>query len=82
MLNKAMEQKLCSGEAVDVGIYPRTRDGDFILPPELAIDGYDLCDAATESWIWSVGRDSTGRVLASTTPKFYQNPGFECLWLR
>lgn len=82
MLNKAMEQKLVRGEAIDVGIYPKTWDGDLVLPPDLAIGDHDFCVAATESWIWSVGRDSSGRVLASTTSKFYQNPGFECLWLR
>lgn len=57
----------------------------------------DFCDKKTEQWIWSIGRmkedrvfgkDETtktlkkGTILASTTSAFYENPFFDCLWLR
>ncbi len=78
-----MEKLLNSGAALDLSIYERTHDGDIKLPVDLDIDDKDLCLAKTEEWIWSVGRNVlTDEVLASTTSKFYQDPSYECLWLR
>lgn len=76
-----MLEKLNKRDAVDVSAFARNADGDYILPDYA--DDVDYCDAKTEEWIWSIGRDlKTGQILASTSPKFYQNTGYECLWLR
>lgn len=49
----------------------------------LETGNYDLCIVETESWIWSVGvRESDGRVFASTSAEFYEQPGYKCIWLR
>lgn len=83
MENKTMERNIMSGEALDLSEYPKTADGDVVLPEDVDIEGKDLCLASTEQWIWSVGRSKkTGQVLASTSSKLYGNPDFECLWLR
>lgn len=87
MINKAMEEKLNSGSAVDLSGLQRTPSGDYILPAawwgEAELLGRDFCDAKTEEWMWSIGRDlESGDILASTSTKFYQNPEYECLWLR
>ena len=77
----AMEKKVRDGEAVDLSECARNKSGDFIL--DTFDDDMDYCVLAAGSWIWSIGRDlKTGSVLASTTGKFYQNPEYECLWLR
>ena len=40
-------------------------------------------DAKNETWMWSVGRRISDNVLiASTTTDLFQNPEYECLWLR
>jgi hypothetical protein len=83
MINKAMKRKLDDGRAKDVAACDRTPDGAYILPPDFFEEGKDYCDAKAESWIWSIGRDgSTGTVFASTDGRFYQAPGYQCLWLR
>jgi hypothetical protein len=82
MLNKRMEEMLREGEAIDVSPY-LNRDGDYDLPASIDVDGKDLCNAETEQWIWSVGkRLSDGAIIASHSSKLYQNPEFECIWLR
>jgi len=82
MKNKAMERKLKSKEAIDLSTFPQTIVGDYVLD-DLDFEGMDLCNAETEKWIRSVGKHKqSGFVLASETNKFYQNPDFECLWLR
>lgn len=81
MRNKAMEQKLRTGEAIDLSDKPRNEEGDYVLTD--FVRDADYCDAKEEKWIWSIGRDTTtSQILASTTTKFYQHPQFECLWLR
>lgn len=81
-MNRAMERKLASGDALDVSAFKRTPDGHYVIPEGTDLEG-DFCDAQTEEWIWSIGRDlETGITLASTSTVFYQNPGYECLWLR
>lgn len=83
MRNLAMERKLASGEARDVSKFDMDSHGDYILPRNWYRDGVDYCDAANETWIWSIGRHiDSGQVLASTTSKFYQNAAYVCLWLR
>ncbi len=47
------------------------------------IDGFDYWDSYTEQLIWSIGRRVTdNKVFASVDSRFYQNPMFECLWVR
>ncbi len=78
--NKSMERMLQNGEAIDVSRMPR-QGSHYVL--NRVIDGMDYCNAETEEWIYSIGRrKSDGVILASTTSEFYQNPRFECLWLR
>jgi hypothetical protein len=80
MRNNAMRQKLTAHEAIDVSDFPK-KEGVYVLPH--FTEGKDYCDAQTEQWIWSIGRNlKDGTILASTDSRFYQNPEFECLWLR
>lgn len=85
MSNKAMARKLAAGECLDLSPLARTDDGDYIVPESWVgiIEDRDLCNANDETWIWSVGRRrADGVVLASHSSKLYQNPSYECLWLR
>jgi hypothetical protein len=78
MWNKRMQEKLNDGSAMDVSGCELTDEGDYILTD--FEEGVDYCDAKTEKWIWSIGKDrTTGVILASTSDKYYQNPDFECL---
>lgn len=80
MRNCAMARKLERGEAIDVSAFPR--EGKYYVLDAYA-DELDYCDAKAEQWIWSIGRRrSDGRILASPVNDLYQNPDFECLWLR
>lgn len=84
MTNRAMQEKLKNGSALDVRQIGREDEllaGEFIL--DHFIDGVDYADAQTESWIWSIGQHvETGEIRASTSPKFYMHPTYKCLWLR
>lgn len=88
MLNLAMARKLAAGEALDVraiGHPVAGQPGLYVL--DRFADGKDYCDADTEEWIWSIGRslgpgEPRGVIYAATDGQFYQNPTFECLWLR
>lgn len=43
----------------------------------------DYCNAATEEWVWSIGyHRETKTIYASHDVYFYDQPGFDCLWLR
>lgn len=80
MPNLAMRQKLERGECIDISRCER--DGKFYIITNFK-DDVDYCDAAHELWIWSIGRrKSDGVVHASTGSDLYQNPAYECLWLR
>lgn len=80
MFNKRMEEKIESGEAFDVRACPR--EGRYYRLPEFFEDT-DYCDGENEWWIWSIGRrHSDGVILASTAADLYQNPDYECLFLR
>lgn len=79
--NIRMQELLTAGKAVDVSGCDVNDSGDYILE-EFETDK-DYCDGKKETWIWSIGRNErTGEILASTTSKFYQKPGFHCLFLR
>ena len=81
MQNKRMEEKLNRREAIDLSHCGRTEDGYYILDD--FIEGKDYCDQKKEYWIWSIGiHYKSGRIHASTTSVFYQNPEYKCLFLR
>lgn len=88
MRNLRMAEKLTAGEALDVrvvGTDASARGPAFVGVFELAeyVDDIDYCDAQEERWIWSIGRErATGEVYAALDARFYQNPAFDCLWLR
>jgi hypothetical protein len=56
MRNLSMRNKLERGECVDLSTCGRTDAGDYIIPPSVWQDDVDFCDAETEEWIWSIGR--------------------------
>lgn len=85
-MNTRMSQKIKEGQAIDLKDKPR--EGDYYILGEKA-DPFnedaddDYCDTSTSSWMWSIGRRrKDGRILASRSSDLYQNPDFECLWLR
>ncbi len=81
MKNKYMERSLSEGECIDLSDCKRNEFGDYII--ENFVDGSDYCDKNEELWIWSIGKSiSDGKILASTTAKFYKNSEYECIWLR
>lgn len=83
-MNRTMRAGILKGETINVS--PYQVDGDpslFILPEWVYQDGKDYADTATESWVRSIGKDQVeGTILAATDERFYQMPGFECIWLR
>jgi hypothetical protein len=84
MRNLAMARKLDRGDAIDVSVFPRTAEGEYVLPADLDVDDKDFCDSKTEEWIWSIGRSITDGsvVLAALDSRFYSNGAFTCIWLR
>jgi hypothetical protein len=81
MINKAMERKIQAGECLDIASYRVPGTGTYLLPS--FEEGKDYADAVREEWIWSIGRErETGHIIASTDTRFYQNPQYECLFLR
>lgn len=86
MTNRGMQALLNRGEAMDVSSFEKTPEGWYKIPkgrfnPD---SDMDLCVAATEEWIKSVGRNlATGEVFASIHETFYPaKSGWECVWLR
>ena len=91
-----MQRKLEKGEAIDISAFPKVQGGDYLLRD--FTDGVDYCDANAEQWIWSIGRPlkkmavqgsdnvvwilDQNDYLASQSNRYYQNPDFECVWLR
>ena len=82
MINLAMERKMKKGECIDVRtIGEDLGEGRFKL--RSFDEDKDYCDAEYEQWIWSIGKHlTTGDIIASYSAEFYQNPEYECLWLR
>jgi hypothetical protein len=77
-----MEEKLASGECIDVGtVAVKVSPGVFRL--QEFTEGMDYCDLVGRDWIRSVGKHKqTGEILASTGTEFYSNFEYECLFLR
>jgi len=86
MNNLRMQQKLTNCECIDVAsIGQLVEDGDMGCVYKLKeyIDGKDYCIKESETWIWSIGKHKvTGEIFASIDTRYYQNPDYECLWLR
>ena len=81
MINKAMEEKIESGEAIYISDCPR--EGRYYRLTEIDTMA-DYCDAKQEAWIWSIGQrwDDPSVIHASQDTSLYQNPDYECLFLR
>jgi hypothetical protein len=77
-----MTEKLRAKECLDVNrIGKALGGGRFLL--RRVIRGMDYCDAQNERWIHSIGRDRrTKNIIASVGYELYQNPRYDCLWLR
>jgi hypothetical protein len=83
MLNRKMQSKLDSRECIDVmHIGCRAEEaGVYIL--RSFIEDIDYCDAEREAWIWSIGKNrETGEIRAATDARFYEDPEWQCIWLR
>lgn len=80
ILNRAMAQKIRDREALDLSGY--AKEGQFYILDHF-VEDIDYCDSEKQTWIWSIGRrKSDGKILASMVTDLYENPDFECLWLR
>lgn len=80
MPNAAMQRKIDDKEAIDLSGFPR--EGTFYVLSHF-VEDKDYCVLETAEWVWSIGRrHRDGVVLASTGSGLYQNPDFECLFLR
>jgi len=80
--NVRMQEKLEARECLDVRVI-----GEEIMPGVFLLHDFitevDYADAQNEAYIWSIGRHrETGEIHASTRGEFYQNPLYDCLWLR
>ena len=82
MINKAMESKLRRGHALSVLKEGARVDSSSYLLRRF-VEGKDYCDPVRELWIWSIGRNVfDGRIMAATDARYYQDPNWECLFLR
>lgn len=78
--NPRMVEKIQKGECIDVS--GCIRDGDYYVLKAFR-EGLDYCDAKNAAWVWSIGRRlSDGTIHASLRGDLYQNPNYDCLWLR
>lgn len=84
MNNLAMQEKLASGECLDLNVIGEEQpDGTYEIRPGEFKEDVDYCDAEDERWVWSIGRRlSDGRVFASFDTRFYGTEEYKCLWLR
>lgn len=85
VIPQRMAEKLKTGRARDVrkdGQEDPSHPGHFIL--DVYMDDVDYCDGKTGQWIWSIGRqrDFPKLYVASLRGDLYQNPDYECVWLR
>lgn len=82
MANKAMQRKIEDGDAIDISGFERTANGEYKIPEDIFDQELDYCNAATEEWVWSIGKNKDGVILAAMDARFYQSDDHECLWLR
>lgn len=83
--NIPMAEMLRKRQAIDVSVVGRP------VPPfegsvwvmSTFIEGVEYCDSQQELWIFSIGKHKqNGQYYAAIDNRFYQNPMFECVWLR
>ncbi len=82
MNNVAMAEMLRQGAALSV-----LSEGKEVQPGLYRLDRFvedkDYCDPQRELWIWSVGKSVfDGKIYAATDARFYEDPNWECLFLR
>lgn len=79
-----MREKVEKGEAKDVNaIGAKVKEGLFLLSGFTENEDVDYCDLSSQAWIWSIGRHKKSRdIFASIGTEFYDNPEYDCLWLR
>ena len=84
MKNKEMERQLEQNEVIDVNtIGDRWPGFEGVWELYDFMDEVSYCDAEGERWIISIGRRKLdGKIFAATDNRFYENPAFECLWMR
>ena len=84
MHNLRMKEKLDSGECIDVNVVGEPLVGfPGVWVMEDFLDNVDYCDAEGERWIWSIGHHKQDqKYYASLDGRFYQNPLFDCVYLR
>jgi len=81
MKNRRMQEKLVKKECIDVSQCLTNEEGAYLLTDFK--EDVDYCNAKTEAWIWSIGREnSTGLIYAAHDSRFYQHKDYTCLWLR
>lgn len=81
MKNRRMQEKLDKNECIDVSQFINNQEGAYLLTDFK--EGVDYCNAKTEQWIWSIGREnSTGLIYAAHDNRFYQHEDYTCIWLR
>lgn len=83
--NLSMAEMLRRGQAIDISTIGEPVHGfrGSVWVMRDFIDGKDYCDAEQELWIFSIGRHKTsGLYYAAIDNRFYNNPMFECVWLR
>lgn len=85
MSNGAMARELMREACIDVRVLavPGGAAGPTLFELSSYSADIDYCDATTERWIWSIGREKlTGKFYAATDTRFMDNAAFELLWLR
>lgn len=83
--NLPMADMLNNGQALDVSVVGepvRAFEGSVWVMRDF-IEGKEYCDSQQELWIFSIGRHKvSGLYYAAIDARFYNNPMFECVWLR
>jgi hypothetical protein len=82
MQNQAMEERLRAGVALSV-LAEGKQVGSGLYELKRFVENKDYCDPLHEWWIWSIGKNFlTGKIVAATDARFYDDPTWECLFLR
>ena len=82
MIMDQMQGRIQDGEALSVReIGEKVSDGLYEL--RAFFDDIDYCDPIDEVYIWSIGiSKKTGHIFAAIDSRFYENPEYDCVWLR
>jgi hypothetical protein len=83
MQNQTMIRKIKSGQCRDIGHFPQRSAGIYVMRAEFYRDGLDYCVLKDNAWVYSIGVEkATGEIHAATDGRFYENPEYDCIWLR